>query len=116
MAAPAMPATPAMPAAPAAAPVKQEVAAAPTPQSAADALAAAAVAMQAAASAMKAEQAARPSSPVVAAGAEDAPLEVVQDAPVVPPTELCRRSGGAPSPDLMPRLVKRGEKAPAVRL
>src|SRR3546814_9638530 len=53
MAAPAMPATPAMPAAPAAAPVKQEVAAAPTPQSAADALAAAAVAMQAAASAMK---------------------------------------------------------------
>src|SRR3546814_3536586 len=47
MAAPAMPATPAMPAAPAAAPVKQEVAAAPTPQSAADALAAAAVAMQA---------------------------------------------------------------------
>ncbi|API58127.1 hypothetical protein BSL82_01440 [Tardibacter chloracetimidivorans] len=88
MAAPAMPATPAVPAAPAAAPVKQEVAAAPTPQSAADALAAAAVAMQAAASAMKAEQAARPSSPVVAAGAEDAPLEVVQDAPVVPPTEL----------------------------
>src|SRR3546814_14525039 len=70
MAAPAMPATPAMPAAPAAAPVKQEVAAAPTPQSAADALAAAAVAMQAAASALKAEQAARPSSPVVAAGAE----------------------------------------------
>src|SRR3546814_13590313 len=56
MAAPAMPATPAMPAAPAAAPVKQEVAAAPTPQSAADALAAAAVAMQAPAPAMKAEQ------------------------------------------------------------
>src|SRR3546814_11387476 len=105
-----------MRAARAAGPGRQDVAAAAQPQWAADALAAAAVAMQAAASAMKTEQAARPSSPVVAAGAEAAPLEVVQDAPVVPPTELWRRSGGGASSALMNSLAKRGEQSGGVSL
>ncbi len=73
------------PAVPAVAPAVQPPA---TPQSAAAALEAAAVAMQAAATALKEQQAAMPAAPTpVNAPESELTPEVVQPAPVVPPSE-----------------------------